>query len=121
MNIFLAGATGAIGRRLAPMLLDAGHHVVGTTRSAEKAGAQRAEGIDPVVIDVFDEPSLLLAASSAHADLVIHQLTDLPPGLDRSRMAEGTPRNARIRRGHTGECGVANDPCLEFRRSARSR
>jgi nucleoside-diphosphate-sugar epimerase len=97
MNIFLAGAAGAIGSRLAPLLLDAGHHVVGTTRSPMKIDALRAAGIDPVVADVFDGPSLLRAVSGAHADLVIHQLTDLPPGLDPSRMAEGTLRNARMR------------------------
>jgi nucleoside-diphosphate-sugar epimerase len=97
MNIFLAGATGAIGRRLAPVLLDAGHHVVGTTRSPLKADALCEAGIDPVVVDVFDRPSLFRAISDAHPDLVIHQLTDLPPGLDPSRMAEGTLRNARMR------------------------
>src|SRR5215469_15617592 len=97
MNIFLAGATGAIGRQLAPLLLDAGHHVIGTTRSPMKVDALRAAGIDPVVVDVFDGPSLFQAISGAHADLVMHQLTDLPPGLDPRRMVEGTLRNARMR------------------------
>src|SRR5215472_16858969 len=97
MNIFLAGATGAIGKRLVPLLLDAGHHVVGTTRSPMKAAVLRTAGVDPVVVDVFDGPSLSRAVLEAHADLVIHQLTDLPPGLDPSRMAEGTLRNARMR------------------------
>jgi nucleoside-diphosphate-sugar epimerase len=97
MNIFLAGATGAIGKRLVPLLLDAGHHVVGTTRSPMKADGLRAAGIEPVVLDVFDGPSLFRAISDAHADLLMHQLTDLPPGLDPSRMPEGTLRNARMR------------------------
>jgi len=97
MRIFLAGAVGAIGKRLVPLLLDAGHRVVGTTRSTTKADALRAAGVEPVVVDVFDAPALSRAVSAARPDIVIHQLTDLPPGLDPSRMPEGTRRNARMR------------------------
>jgi nucleoside-diphosphate-sugar epimerase len=97
MRIFLAGAAGAIGKRLVPLLLDARHHVVGTTRSTNKADALRAAGVEPVVVDVFDAPALARAVSAARADIVLHQLTDLPPGLDPARMEEGTRRNARIR------------------------
>jgi nucleoside-diphosphate-sugar epimerase len=97
MRIFLAGATGAIGQRLVPLLREAGHHVVGTTRSASKVEQLSAAGVAPVVIDVFDAPALARAVANAHPDLVIHQLTDLPPGLDPSRMAEAAPRNARLR------------------------
>ena len=49
------------------------------------------------MVDVFDGPSLFRVVAEAHPDLVIHQLTDLPPGLDPSLMAEGTLRNARMR------------------------
>jgi nucleoside-diphosphate-sugar epimerase len=98
MKIFLAGAAGAIGKRLVPLLLDAGHHVVGTTRSTTKADALRAAGVQPVVVDVFDASALSRAVSTARPDIVVHQLTDLPPGLDPTRMAEGTQRNARMRR-----------------------
>jgi nucleoside-diphosphate-sugar epimerase len=98
MKIFLAGATGAIGRRLVPLLLNAGHSVVGTTRSMAKADALRAAGVEPVVVDVFEAAALSRAVSTARPDIVVHQLTDLPPGLDPSRMPEGTLRNARIRR-----------------------
>jgi nucleoside-diphosphate-sugar epimerase len=97
MKIFLAGATGVIGRRLVPLLLEARHDVVGTTRSAAKANALRAAGVEPVIVDVFDAPALLRTVSAARADIVIHQLTDLPPGLDPNRMSEGTRRNARMR------------------------
>jgi nucleoside-diphosphate-sugar epimerase len=98
MRIFLAGAAGAIGKRLVPLLLDAGHHVVGTTRSTSKADALRTVGVEPVVVDVFDAPALSRAVCAARPDIVVHQLTDLPPGLDPTRMAEGTRRNARMRR-----------------------
>jgi nucleoside-diphosphate-sugar epimerase len=97
MKIFLAGATGAIGRRLVPLLLNAGHSVIGTTRSTTKADGLRAAGVEPVVVDVFDALALSAAVLGAHPDIVVHQLTDLPPGLDPSQMTEGTQRNARMR------------------------
>jgi len=97
MRIFLAGATGAIGKRLVPLLLEARHHVTGTTRSAAKADALCAAGVEPAVVDIFDAPALSRAVSAARPDVVMHQLTDLPPGLDPSRMNEGTRRNARMR------------------------
>lgn len=97
MKIFLAGATGAIGKRLVPLLVDAGHEVVGTTRSKDKGEALRAAGVEPVVVDVFDAPALTRAVAAARPDIVVHQLTDLPQGLDPNQMAEGTRRNARVR------------------------
>ena len=57
MKIFVAGATGAIGRPLVGLLVAAGHQVVGTTRSLPKAGALRAIGAEPVIVDVFDAPA----------------------------------------------------------------
>src|SRR5215471_17861581 len=98
MKIFLAGAAGAVGRRLVPLLLDAGHHVVGTTRSTTRAHALRIAGVEPVIVDVFDASALSRVVCAARPDVVMHQLTDLPPGLDPARMAEGTQRNARMRR-----------------------
>jgi len=97
MKIFLAGATGAIGRRLVPLLLNARHYVIGTTRSTTKADGLRAAGVEPVVVDVFDAQALSAAVLEAHPDIIVHQLTDLPPGLDPSQMTEGTQRNARMR------------------------
>ena len=84
MNVFLAGATGAIGRRLTPLLKNAGHSVAGTTRSPAKVDAVRALGSQPVVVDVFDADALTRAVAAAAPDAVIHQLTDLPA-------APGTP------------------------------
>ena len=97
MKIFLAGATGAIGKRLVPLLLKAGHRVTGTTRLAAKGEALRAAGVEPAVVDVFDLQALSAAVLEAHPDIIIHQLTDLPPGLNPSQMTEGTQRNARMR------------------------
>jgi nucleoside-diphosphate-sugar epimerase len=96
-RIFLAGASGAIGQRLIPQLLAAGHEVMGTTRGAEKAEKLLALGVEPFVVDVFNAEALSRAMVAVRPDIVIHQLTDLPPGLDPSRMGEAIVRNARIR------------------------
>lgn len=96
-RIFLAGASGAIGRRLIPLLRSAGHSVAGATRSANKAEMLRTLGAEPVTVDVYDATSLAHAVISFRPDIVVHQLTDLPPGLDPARMNNAVPRNARIR------------------------
>ncbi|MDR3519083.1 MAG: NAD(P)-dependent oxidoreductase [Azospirillaceae bacterium] len=95
--LFLAGATGAIGRRLAPLLVKDGWRVVGTTRSDGKVPILRGLGVEPVIVDVFDTDALCAAVAQVRPSVVVHQLTDLPPGLDPARMAEATMRNARIR------------------------
>jgi len=97
-RIFLAGAAGAIGRRLTPLLLQAGHSVVGTTRTAAKAQMLQALGVEPVVVDVFDAAALMQAVRAARPEIVIHQLTDLPKDLNPAEMPEGIIRNARIRK-----------------------
>ncbi len=96
-RLFLAGASGVIGRHLVPILLRDGWIVTGTTRSPEKAKQLAAAGIEPAVVDVFDAPALGAAVKRAQPDVVVHQLTDLPPGLDPARMGEARARNARIR------------------------
>ena len=96
-RIFLAGASGAIGSRLTPLLRGAGHYVCGSTRSITKADALRSLGADPVVVDVFDAAALSRAVASARPDVVIHQLTDLPKDLDPREMGAAIIRTARIR------------------------
>jgi len=96
-RIFLAGATGVIGRRLEALLRDAGHHVTGTTRAASKADSLREIGVEPVVVDVFNAEALTRAVAAAKPEIVIHQLTDLPRGLDPAKMDEAIRRNARLR------------------------
>ena len=96
-SIFVAGASGAIGRRLCRLLVADGWQVTGTTRSSDKAAGLRAIGVAPVIVDVFDETALRQVVVEAHPAVVIHQLTDLPPALDPARMAEARVRNARIR------------------------
>lgn len=97
MRIFLAGATGAIGRRLVPLLLQAGHQVTGMTRSAEGAAALERAGATPAVVDVFDAPAVTAAVKAARPDVVIHQLTDLPREFDEAKIQASYAANARIR------------------------
>jgi len=97
MRIFLAGASGAIGRRLVPLLLDAGHQVTGTTRHAETAKILERAGVAAAVVDVFDAATLAAAVVASQPAVVIHQLTDLPRALDGARIAASAPGNARIR------------------------
>ena len=96
-KIFLAGATGAVGRRMLPLLRAAGYEVTGTTRVASKAEELRAAGIIPAVVDVFDAAALKAAVAAARPEVIVHQLTDLPHGLKAELMAEGLVHNARLR------------------------
>jgi nucleoside-diphosphate-sugar epimerase len=75
MNIFIAGGTGAIGRVLVPMLVDAGHTVVALTRSADRTSQLEQMGAVPIVGDVFDEAQLDRVVMESEAEVVIHQLT----------------------------------------------
>ena len=96
-RVFLAGASGAIGKRLTPLLRDAGHHVFGTTRVAARAEMLRALGAGPIVVNVFDADALSRALGSVRPDIVINQLTDLPKDLNPNEMGAAIGRNARIR------------------------
>lgn len=97
MRIFLAGASGAVGRRLTPMLVEKDHLVWGTTRSASKGEELKTAGATAVIVDVFDADALSAAMLETRPEIVIHQLTDLPRDLDPARMSEAIVRNARIR------------------------
>jgi|SRR5579884_1237988 len=77
MKIYLAGATGVVGRALVPMLVAAGHEVVATTRRPENAARLAAQGVRPVVLNVLDREAVLASLAAERPDAVIHQLTDL--------------------------------------------
>ena len=77
MIVFIAGATGAVGRPLVEQLVSAGHEVVGTTRSAEKLVQLRAAGASGIVVDARDSDALRRAIIAASPQVVIDQLTDL--------------------------------------------
>ncbi len=95
-RIFFAGASGVLGRRLVPLLIDAGHTVGAMTRSAEKAGRLASAGAQPIVCDVFDRLALTSAVRAFSPDVLLHELTDLPDDLE--NLPEDSLLNARIRR-----------------------
>jgi nucleoside-diphosphate-sugar epimerase len=77
MRVFVAGATGAIGRNLLPRLVAAGHQVVGTTRTEERAHLIRQLGGEALVADGLDPKAMQRAVQSAKPDAIVHEMTDL--------------------------------------------
>ncbi len=78
MKVFVAGASGALGRPLVRQLVEAGHEVAGMTRREEAAEGLRTAGAEAVVCDVFDADSLRRAVGEARPEIVVHALTALP-------------------------------------------
>ena len=95
MRIFLAGASGVIGQRLIPRLLQAGHVVGGLTRSPSKTELLSHLGAEPILCDVFDRQALIQAVRDLKPDVVLNELTDLPD--DATQISDLADRNARIR------------------------
>ncbi|MFN2617046.1 MAG: NAD-dependent epimerase/dehydratase family protein [Thermoleophilaceae bacterium] len=93
MRVFLAGASGAIGRPLVPKLIEAGHRVTGMTRSERAAKRLRAAGAAAVVADVFDEPRVRNAMAEAGPEVVVHELTALPKRYDPRKSSVFEPTN----------------------------
>jgi len=77
MKVFLAGGSGAIGKRLIPMLVAAGHEVVATTRTPAKTNRLRALGARPFALDALNRTAVIEAVASAEPDVVVHELTAL--------------------------------------------
>ena len=95
VRVFLAGASGVIGQRLIPRLVEAGHVVGGLTRSSSKTELLRHLGAEPILCDVFDREALVQAVRDFKPDVVLNELTDLPD--DVAQISEFTGLNARIR------------------------
>jgi nucleoside-diphosphate-sugar epimerase len=98
MRVFVAGATGVIGRPLVRRLLAAGHRVTGLTRYEAKADDLRAAGIRAAVCNAFDADALTESVVTAHPEVVVHLLTDIPPVIDPKRYAEQMAGNDLLRR-----------------------
>jgi nucleoside-diphosphate-sugar epimerase len=97
MRIFVAGATGAVGRPLLTQLLAKGHTVVALTRSSEKAQMLIEQGAEPVIVDLFDPDAVKEAIIRARPEVVIEQLTALPKTYTRESMSAAAALNSRIR------------------------
>ena len=97
MRVFLAGATGAIGKRLVPLLVGAGHSVTGTTRSAKKAEDLRSAGADAAIVDALDPAAVQVAVERAKPEVIIHELTAIPAALDLRNFGEQFQLTNRLR------------------------
>ena len=97
MRIFLAGATGAIGRQIVPLLVRHGHTVTAMTRSAARVEQLRQQGADPVVCDVFDRERLLDVVGNARPDAVVHELTSIPVRMNPRRVRQTMAATNRLR------------------------
>src|SRR5690242_7263977 len=82
MKIFVAGATGAIGKQLVPRLVDRGHEVVAMTRTPAKRDAIRTLGASPVVADALVAEEVARAVAEAEPEVIVHELTALGDTLD---------------------------------------
>ena len=96
MRVFVAGASGAVGRPLLPRLVAAGHEVTGMTRSEKRAEDVRAAGARAAVVDVFDADALRAAMTEASPEVVVHELTSLPDRID-FRKADTYAATNRVR------------------------
>jgi nucleoside-diphosphate-sugar epimerase len=97
VRVFLAGATGAIGRPLVARLLAKGHEVIGSTRSPERARQLEQAGASAVVLDALDREAVIAAVSAAAPQAVIHELTALPQRIDPRKMVRDFALNDRLR------------------------
>jgi nucleoside-diphosphate-sugar epimerase len=98
MRIFVAGATGAIGRPLITQLLAQGHDVVGLTRSSEKARTLAEQGAEAAIADVFDADAIHSVIKRTQPDVIIEQLTSLPKTYTPESMRAAAAQNDRVRR-----------------------
>ena len=98
MKVFLAGATGAIGRGLVPRLVEAGHHVTAITRKEKKLAELYELGAEPILCDVFDAGKLASIMTRVKPDAVVNELTDLPQSLNPRKLKEYYAANNRGRR-----------------------
>ena len=97
MKIFLAGATGAVGARLVPMLVEHGHTLVGTTTTPGKVEGLRRAGASPVVLDLLDGDAVVEEVARAEPDVVVDQATALAGFTDFRKLAAGFAVTNRLR------------------------
>jgi 2-alkyl-3-oxoalkanoate reductase len=97
MRVFLAGATGSVGRRLLPRLIDGGHEVTATTTNADKAGVIRRAGATPVVLDGLDAAAIGEAVARAEPEAIIHNMTALAGKADMKHFDRWFARTNELR------------------------
>ncbi|MDX6586869.1 MAG: hypothetical protein QOI31_1342 [Solirubrobacterales bacterium] len=109
MRVLIAGATGAIGRKLVPALVDAGHDVTGTSRSVERASELVELGATPAVMDALDPVTTAATVAWARPDVIVHQLTALPKVPDMRKRHHYEPTERLRREGTANLIAAAQD------------
>ena len=97
MRVFLAGASGAIGTRLVPQLIDAGHDVIGSHTSPSSGERVRALGAKPVALDLLDARAVRKAVREANPDAIVHQATALANVKFSRNMDKVTAKTSELR------------------------
>jgi hypothetical protein len=116
MRVFVAGATGGLGRYLVPGLVAVGHEVTATTRTPGKVAQLREAGAEPVVIDGLDREAVIAAVQAAAPQVIVHQMTALADmRSDRDLVVHRDHR----RRGRDARCGRARRAWRLQRRGQR--
>jgi nucleoside-diphosphate-sugar epimerase len=124
MRVFIAGASGAVGRCLVPLAVGAGHQVTVMTLLEDKAGGLRAHGAEAVIANALDRAAVVAAVAKATPEVVVHQLTALSsfanapvrPGIRSDQSAAHPGNDKSNRRGTRRRCPPVRRP--EFRRLA---
>lgn len=107
MKILVAGATGAVGRRLVPLLVAAGHHVIATTRTPDKLSGLRTKGADPIVMDGLDSQAVMKTVVSSRPDVIVNQMTALASMRSLKRFDDEFALTNRLRTEGTGHLVAA--------------
>jgi 2-alkyl-3-oxoalkanoate reductase len=97
MKVFVAGASGALGKQLVPQLVARGHEVVGMTRTPANQDLVRSLGARPVVADALDPDSVAQAVAEAEPEVIVHQLTSLSGAFDMRHIDRFFARTNRLR------------------------
>src|SRR5439155_27015835 len=117
MRVFVAGASGAVGKRLIPELVKAGHKVIGMTRSAEKRELVQSMGADHVAADALDRQAVLREIRRARPDVVVHENDGYTEGSESSQLRSGVRSNEQIanRRHRQSTGGCSSGRCSQIR------
>jgi nucleoside-diphosphate-sugar epimerase len=97
MRVFVAGAGGAVGRRLVPLLVSAGHSVVGLTHTPAKADAIRAAGAEAAIVDGLNRAAVVEAVATAKPDVIVHEMTSLSAANDLRKFHQSFALTNRLR------------------------
>jgi nucleoside-diphosphate-sugar epimerase len=97
MKVFVAGATGALGKQLVPLLVANGHDVVGMTRTDAKRDQLRSLGVEPVVADALDAATVGRVVGEVEPDVIVHELTAIPPRINMRRFEREFALTNRLR------------------------